>query len=142
MNSLLSSLTATHSDHRTASAVSVAECADSWDGCRLTFVALWQSFERRAERAGGMKRWPIITASMAGALIGFLSTIYVGMAVALHTSLTTTANVVLVTVCPVIYVMWWRWWLVPILNAILYGGLAFGIAKWRLGHKQSHQISK
>jgi len=89
-----------------------------------------------------MKRWPIVTASTTGALVGFLSTIYVGTAVALHTCLTTTATVVLVTVCPAIYVIWCSWWLVPILNAMLYGGLAFGIAKWRLRPKQSHQISK
>ena len=78
-----------------------------------------------------MKRWPIITAGVAGAVIGFLGTVYVGMAVGLATSLTTTATVVLVVLCPVIYTVWWKWWLVPILNALVYGGVAFGIAKWR-----------
>jgi hypothetical protein len=32
------------------------------------------------------------------------------------TSLTTTASVVLVVVCPVIYAIWGKWWLVPIFN--------------------------
>jgi hypothetical protein len=89
-----------------------------------------------------MRLWPTITASITGAVVGFLSTIYVGMAVNLATSLTITATVVLVTICPVIYLIWWGWWFVPILNAVLYGGLAFGISKWRLAHKQAHQISK
>lgn len=78
-----------------------------------------------------MKHWPVIAAAISGALIGFLSTVYVGTAVNLGTSLTTTANVLLVILCPVIYSIWWAWWLVPILNALLYGGLAFGIASWR-----------
>jgi hypothetical protein len=64
------------------------------------------------------------------------------MAFGLATSLTTTATIVLFTVCPVIYSIWWAWWLVPVLNAVLYGGVAFGIAKWRLAYKQAHQISK
>jgi len=44
-----------------------------------------------------MKRWPVITAS----IVGYLSVFYVGMAVGLGTSLTTTATVILVIVCPV-----------------------------------------
>jgi hypothetical protein len=28
------------------------------------------------------------------------------------------------------------------LNAVLYGGLAFWIARWRLAYKRAHQISK
>ena len=78
-----------------------------------------------------MKRWPIIAATTTGALIGYLSALWVGMAMELATSLTKTATVLLVVLCPVIYSIWWAWWLVPILNALLYGGLAFGIAMWR-----------
>ena len=78
-----------------------------------------------------MKRWPILAAGTAGAVTGFLGTVYVGMAMGLATSLTTTATVMLVVICPVIYAIWWKWWLVPILNALLYGGIAFGIARWR-----------
>ena len=80
-----------------------------------------------------MKRWPIVVAGLAGAVLGFLSTVYVGMAVGLAISLTTTATVVLLIVCPVLYSIWLKWWLVPILNGLLYGGVAFGIAKWRSG---------
>jgi hypothetical protein len=75
-----------------------------------------------------MKRWPIIAAGAAGAVTGFIGTVYVGMAVGLATSLTTTATVILLVICPVIYSIWWRWWLVPIFNALLYAGIAFGIA--------------
>jgi hypothetical protein len=78
-----------------------------------------------------MKRWPIVAAGTAGAVIGFLGTVYVGMALGLATSLTTPTTVVLVIICPVIYAIWWKWWLVPIFNALLYGGIAFGIARWR-----------
>lgn len=78
-----------------------------------------------------MKRWPIIAAGTAGAVTGFLGTLYVGMAMGLATSLTTTATVVLVVIVPVIHTIWWKWWLVPILNALLYAGIAFGIATWR-----------
>jgi hypothetical protein len=77
-----------------------------------------------------MKRWPIITAA-AGAAVGFLGTIYLGTAINLGTSLTTTATLLLAVVCPPIYIIWFGWWLVPILNAVLYGGVAFGIARWR-----------
>ena len=77
-----------------------------------------------------MKRWHIIAAGTAGAFTGFLSTVYVGMAVGLATSLTTTATVILLVICAVIYSIWWRWWLVPIFNALLYAGIAFGIAAW------------
>ena len=89
-----------------------------------------------------MKRWPIIAAATTGALIGFLSTLYVGMAVGLATSLTKTAMVLLVIFCPVIYSIWWAWWLVPILNALLYGGLAFGIAIWRNAKSKTPLQSK
>ena len=82
-----------------------------------------------------MKRWPVVMASLTGAIVGFLSVVYVGMAMGLATSLTTAANLVLIVVCPVIYLIWWGWWLVPVLNAALYGGVAFGIAKWRRIHK-------
>ena len=78
-----------------------------------------------------MKRWPIIAAGTAGAITGFLGTVYVGMAMGLATSLTTTATVALIVIVPVIHAIWWKWWLVPILNALLYGGVAFGIATWR-----------
>jgi hypothetical protein len=78
-----------------------------------------------------MKRWPIVVAGLTGAVLGFLCTVYVGMAVGLETSLTTAATVVLLIVCPVIYSIWLKWWLVPILNGLLYTGVAFGIAKWR-----------
>lgn len=59
-----------------------------------------------------MKRWPIIVASLAGAIVGFLCVVYVGMAFGLATSLTTTA---------------------------VYGGRAFGIARWRKAHKAAKQ---
>jgi hypothetical protein len=80
-----------------------------------------------------MKRCSIVVAGLAGAGLGFLSTVYVGMAMGLATSLTTTATVVLLIICPVIYSIWLKWWLVPILNGLLYGGVAFAIAKWRSG---------
>jgi hypothetical protein len=79
-----------------------------------------------------MKRWPIIIASIAGAIVGFLCVVYVGMAFGLATSLTKTATVVLVVICPVMYSIWWKWWLVPVLNAVFYAGLAFGVAKWKM----------
>jgi hypothetical protein len=78
-----------------------------------------------------MKRWPIFTAGGVGAVIGFFDPVYVGMSSGLATSLTTTDTVVLVVLCPVIYAIRWTLWLVPILNALVYGGVAFGIAKWR-----------
>jgi len=78
-----------------------------------------------------MKRWPIVAAGTAGAVIGFLGIVYVGMAMGLATSPTTTATVILVIICPVIYAIWWKWWLVPIFNALLYGGIAFWVARWR-----------
>ena len=77
-----------------------------------------------------MKRWPIVAAGVMGAVIGFLGVIYTGTAINLGTSLTTTATVILVIICPVIYAIWWKWWLVPIFNALIYGGIAFGIVKW------------
>jgi len=61
------------------------------------------SYDAGREADHRMKRWPIITAGVAGAVIGFLGTVYVGMAMGLATSLTTTATVILVGVCPVIY---------------------------------------
>ena len=61
-----------------------------------------------------MKHWPMIIAGLIGAVLGFLSTVYVGMAVGLGTSLTATATVVLLIICPVIYAIWLKWWLVPI----------------------------
>lgn len=82
-----------------------------------------------------MKRWPVITASIVGAIVGYLGVFYMGMAVGLGTSLTTTATVILVIVCPVIYTIWWGWWLVPILNAVFYGGMAFGVAKCWMSRK-------
>jgi hypothetical protein len=88
-----------------------------------------------------VKLWPIIAASTAGAIVGFLGTVYVGMAMNLGTSLTSTATVLLVIVCPPIYLIWWGWWLVPILNAALYGGVALGIAKWR-SSRQKIQTSR
>ena len=78
-----------------------------------------------------MKRWPIIAARTAGAVTGFLGTVYVGMAMGLATSLTTTATVVLLVIVPVIYAIWWKWWLVPILNGLLYGGVTVGILRQR-----------
>jgi hypothetical protein len=56
--------------------------------------------------------------------------------------LTTTATVVLLTVCPVIYSIHWGWWLVPVLNAMYYGGLAFGITRWLMTHKRAKLESR
>ena len=78
-----------------------------------------------------MKRWPIVAASIAGAAVGFWGTVYAGSAIGLGTSLTTTETDLLVVLCPPIYLMWWGWWLVPIVNALLYAGIAFGITKWQ-----------
>jgi len=93
-----------------------------------------------------MKRWPIIAASIAGAIMGFLCVVYVSFAFGLATSLTTTATIIVVTICPFILIIFllglWAWWLVLILNAVLYGGLAFWIARRRLAYKRAHQISK
>jgi hypothetical protein len=75
-----------------------------------------------------VKGWPILAAGTVGGVIGFLGTVYVDMAFGLATSLTTKATVV---ICPVMYAIWLKWWLVPIFNALLYGGIAFRIAKWR-----------
>jgi len=89
-----------------------------------------------------MKRWPIVAGTITGGVVGFLSVVYVSMALALHTSLTTTGTIILITICPVIYSLWGGWWLVPILNAILYGGIVFAISKWRNAHKLKAGISK
>jgi hypothetical protein len=89
-----------------------------------------------------MKRWPIITASIGGAIVGLLSAIYLATAVGMATPLTTTATLILVIICPVIYSIWWGWWLVPLLNAMLCGGLAFAIAKWRLSHRHPDYVPK
>jgi len=39
------------------------------------------------------------------------------------------ASIIVVTICPFILIIFllglWAWWLVLILNAVLYGGLAF-----------------
>jgi hypothetical protein len=66
-----------------------------------------------------------------GAVIGFLGVVLTGTAINLGTSLTTTATVILVITCPVIYAIWWKWWLVPILNGLLYGGVTVGILRQR-----------
>jgi len=78
-----------------------------------------------------VKRFPTILAAVTGLIVGFLCATYVGMAVGLATSLTPTATVSVVILCPVIYSIRWNFWFVPILNAILYGSVAFGVAKWR-----------
>jgi len=71
---------------------------------------------------------------------------YVSFAFGLATSLTTTASIIVVTICPFILIIFllglWAWWLALILNAVLYGGLAFWIAQRRLVYKRAHQISK
>ena len=78
-----------------------------------------------------MKRFPIVLAAVSGLIVGFLCATYVGMAVGLATSLTPTATVSVVILCPVIYSIRWNFWFVPILNALLYGSVAFGVAKWK-----------
>jgi hypothetical protein len=88
-----------------------------------------------------MKRWPIVTAVIAGAITGLLSVIYVGTAINLGTSLTATATVMLFITCPVVYAIWLSWWLVPVLNGMLYGGVAFVVVKWRLVHNRVDKIS-
>ncbi|HXJ85687.1 MAG TPA: hypothetical protein VMS18_02625 [Candidatus Binatia bacterium] len=77
-----------------------------------------------------MRLWPIITAGAVGAAIGVFGPVYAGMTSGLGTSLTTTGTVALVILCPVIYAIRWTLWLVPVLNALFYGGVAFGVAKW------------
>jgi hypothetical protein len=77
--------------------------------------------------------------------VGFLCVLCVAVALGLATTLTKIGTVVIVIICPVIFALRWGWWgwrLVPLLNAMLYGGLAFGIAKWRLGRRLAHQDSK
>jgi hypothetical protein len=76
-----------------------------------------------------VKRWPSLTAAITGLIIGFLCATYVGMAVGLATSPTARAMAIVIIVCPAIYAIWWNFWLVPALNALLYGGIAFGIFK-------------
>jgi hypothetical protein len=89
-----------------------------------------------------MKRWPVLTASVAGVIVGFLCVVCVGAAIGLRTYLTTTATVVVIAICPVIYSIRYSWWVVPILNGIPYGGVAFGISKWRSIRKLRAEISK
>ena len=88
-------------------------------------------------KRSSMRRWPIFTAAITGAIVGFLCVIYVGTAINLYTSLTATATILVIMVCPVIYLIWHGWWLVPSLNAILYGGIAFLIVKRRSARKRS-----
>ena len=89
--------------------------------------------------SSSVKRWPIITASIAGVLIGFLCVFYISIAFALTTSLTGKAFAIVLVLCPdsvFIFLFGFSiWWLVPLLNALLYGGVAFGIAKWRVARK-------
>jgi hypothetical protein len=63
------------------------------------------------------------------------------MAVGLATSPTARAMAIVIVLCPAIYAIWWNFWLVPALNALLYGGMAFGISKWRFKHRFSRQKS-
>ena len=85
-----------------------------------------------------MKRWPTVTAAIAGAVVGFVCEVTVGTALSLRTSLPTAAIVCLVISCPAIYLGWQSAWLPPILNAILYSAIAFGIAKWRMANKRTN----
>ena len=88
-----------------------------------------------------MKQWPIWTAAIVGLAIGFLCNTYANLTAAIATSPTLAVGVVIVLFCPVIYVSWWNVWLVPILNGLLYGGIAFAISKWRVRHRISRQPS-
>jgi type III secretory pathway component EscS len=85
-----------------------------------------------------MKRWPIVMAAIAGAVIAFFVEITVGTALSLRASLPAAAKVSLVILCPAIYLGWHSAWLPPILNAILYAAIAFGIAKWRIANKRAN----
>ena len=85
-----------------------------------------------------MKRWPKVTAAIAGALVGFLCEITVGTALAHGTSLPTAAIVSIVILCPAIYLGWHSAWLPPILNAMLYAEIAFGIGKWRIANQRAN----
>ncbi len=85
-----------------------------------------------------MKRWPTVTAAIAGAVVAFLVEITVGTALSLRTSLPPAAKVCLVILCPAIYLGWQSAWLPPILNAMLYAAIAFGIAKWRIANKRAN----
>ena len=86
--------------------------------------------EQHENEGDSVKRFPTILAAVTGLIVGFLCATYVGMAVGLATCLTPTATVSVVILCPVIYSIRWNFF-VPILNAILYGSVAFGVAKWR-----------
>jgi hypothetical protein len=93
--------------------------------------------ERRTEGVS-MKRWPTVAAAIAGAVVAFFVEITVGTALSLRTSLPTAAKVSLVILCPAIYLGWQSAWLPPILNAMLYAAIAFGIAKWRTASKRAN----
>jgi len=85
-----------------------------------------------------MKRWPTVTAAIAGAVVAFLCEITVGTALSFRTSLPTAAKISIVILCPAIYLGWRSAWLPPILNAMLYAAIAFGIAKWRIANKRAN----
>jgi hypothetical protein len=84
-----------------------------------------------------MKRWPTVTAAIVGGVVAFFCEITVGTALSHRTALPTAVVVSLVTLCPPIYLGWQSPWLPPILNAILYAAIAFGIAKWRITNKRA-----
>jgi hypothetical protein len=89
--------------------------------------------ERKEAGVNSVKRWPIIVAAGAGLIVGLLCVVCVGAAVNMGTSLSRTTTVIMLILCPFIYAIWWNFWLVLVLNAALYGGITFGVMKWRLG---------
>jgi hypothetical protein len=91
-----------------------------------------------------MKRWPIIAATIAGAVIGVLVVIMIiaDRGFGIPPALMMVVSLTFTILCPAAYFLEWGNWAPPVLNALLYGGVAFGVAKWRSYRKIRTQLSK
>lgn len=89
-----------------------------------------------------MKRWPVITAGVAGAAVGVFVVVAVNADAGFGSpALTQAITMALLVLCPVANSLWWGNWAPPILNGLLYAGVAFGIAKWRSVRKAGTGMS-
>jgi hypothetical protein len=73
-----------------------------------------------------LNRWTIALGAL-GSVVGLFWVFVVGTAVNLYTNLTTGWNAAMYATCPVIRLIFVAWWLVPIVNGLLYLGLSSGI---------------
>ena len=79
-----------------------------------------------------MKLWPIITAFIVGAIMGIMSVGFLTLAFGFG-SIPRLVTVILFITCPASFILLTGlWWLVPMVNGILYLALVFGFAKWRM----------